>query len=201
MVTLTFFRLGKVATWDAIFYIVAQLAGGLAGVLLLFVVIGEAFGRPPVEFVVTVPGPAGHLAAFAAELLASFGLMLTVLYTTNRMALMRYTGLFAALLLALYITFESPLSGTSMNPARTVASALPSGAWQGLWIYLVAPLIGMLAAADAYRLLTGRSNVMCAKLNHITHRRCIFNRCWFKEHAGDVPRLAAQQSQHGVTGK
>jgi len=125
----------------------------------------------------------------------------TVLYTTNRVALMRYTGLFAALLLALYITFESPLSGTSMNPARTVASALPSGAWQGLWIYLVAPLIGMLAAADAYRLLTGRSDVMCAKLNHFTHRRCIFNRCWFKEHAGDAPRLAAQQSQHGVTGE
>jgi len=116
-------------------------------------------------------------------------------------ALMRYTGPLAALLLALYITFESPLSGTSMNPARTVASALPSGAWQGLWIYLVAPLIGMLAAADAYRLLTGRSDVMCAKLNHFTHRRCIFNRCWFKEHAGDAPRLAAQQSQHGVTGE
>jgi len=56
VVTLTFFRLGKVATWDAVFYIVAQLAGGLAGVLLLFVAIGEAFGRPPVEFVVTVPG-------------------------------------------------------------------------------------------------------------------------------------------------
>jgi len=201
VVTLTFFRLGKVAAWDAVFYIAAQLAGGLAGVLLMFVVIGEAFGRPPVEFVVTVPGPAGHLAAFAAELLASFGLMLTVLYTTNRMALMRYTGLFAALLLALYITFESPLSGTSMNPARTVASALPSGDWQGLWIYLVAPLIGMLAAADAYRLLTGRSSVMCAKLNHITHRRCIFVRCWFREHAVDVPRPGAQQSRHGATGE
>src|SRR6516164_6575625 len=59
----------------------------------------------------------------------------------------------------------------------------------------------MLAAADAYRLLTGQSNVMCAKLNHITHRRCIFNRCWFKDHAVDVPRLAAQQSQRGATGE
>jgi aquaporin Z len=198
VVTLTFFRLGKVATWDAVFYVVAQLVGGLAGVLVLFVVIGEAFGLPPVEFVVTVPGPAGQLAAFAAELFISFGLMLTVLYTTNRIALMRYTGLFAALLLAFYITFESPLSGTSMNPARTLASAFPSGVWQGLWIYLVAPLIGMLAAADAYRLLTGRSNVMCAKLNHITHRRCIFNNCGFKEHIGDASRLAAPRSQHGV---
>jgi aquaporin Z len=200
VVTLTFFRLGKVATWDAVFYIIAQLVGGLAGVLLLFVVLGEAFGLPPVEFVVTVPGPAGQLAAFAAELFISFGLMLMVLYTTNRMALMHYTGLFAALLLALYITFESPLSGTSMNPARTLASAFPSGVWHGLWIYLVAPLIGMLAAADAYRLLTGRSNVMCAKLNHVTHRRCIFEHCSFKEHAVDAPRLAAQR-QHGAKGE
>jgi aquaporin Z len=201
VVTLTFFRLGKVATWDSVFYIVAQLVGGLAGVLLLFVVIGEAFGRPPVEFVVTVPGPAGQLVAFVAKLFMSFALMLTVLYTTNRVALMRYTGLFAALLLALYITFESPLSGTSMNPARTVASALPSGAWRGLWIYLFAPLIGMLAAADAYRLLADRSNVMCAKLNHITHRRCIFNNCGFKEHTGDASRLAAPRSHRDVYGE
>jgi aquaporin Z len=201
VVTLTFFRLGKVAAWDAVFYMAAQLAGGLAGVLLLFIVIGEVFGQPPVKFVVTVPGPTGELAAFAAELFISFSLMLTVLYTTNRIALMRYTGLFAALLLALYVTFESPLSGTSMNPARTVASALPSGEWHGLWIYLVAPLIGMLAAADTYRLLTGRSIVWCAKLNHITHRRCIFNRCLFTENAVDVPHLVAQQGQRGTTGK
>jgi aquaporin Z len=194
-VTLTFFRLGKVATWDAIFYVLAQLVGGTVGVLLVFAVAGKAFGQPPVEFVVTVPGPGGRLTAFAAEFFISFALMLMVLYTTNRIVLMRHTGFFSALLLALYITFEAPLSGTSMNPARTLASALPSGEWQGLWIYLVAPMIGMLAAADAFRRLTGRSTVLCAKLNHVTNRRCIFLHCWFKQHAADVPRLVAE---HGA---
>ena len=198
-VTLTFFRLGKVAAWDAIFYMLAQLIGGIVGVFVVFAVAGEAFGRPPVEFVVTIPGPEGALAAFAAEFLVSFALMLMVLYTTNRADLMRYTGLFAALLLALYITLESPLSGTSMNPARTIASALPSGNWQGFWIYLVAPLLGMLAASDAYRLLTGASNVACAKLNHITHRRCIFHDCWFKEHEIDVQRLATERGHRFPT--
>lgn len=197
-VTLTFFRLGKVKPWDAIFYIVAQLVGGIAGVLLVFAILGDSFAKPPVEFVVTVPGSAGASAAFVAEFVISFGLMLTVLYTANRIRLMRYTGLFAALLLALYITVEAPMSGTSMNPARTIASALASGNWRGAWIYLVAPLLGMLLAVDAYRLLTGHGHVICAKLNHVTNRRCIFRRCGFKQHAIDVPRLVAQHSRRAA---
>jgi aquaporin Z len=120
--------------------------------------------------------------------------MLAVLYTSNRIRLMRYTGLFAGILIAGYITVEAPLSGMSMNPARTVASAAPSGVWHGLWIYFSAPLLGMLIAVEAYRLLTGRTDVICAKLNHITRRRCIFRHCGFKEHAVDVPRLVERGS-------
>ena len=45
----------------------------------------------------------------------------------------------AGCLVATFITFESPLSGMSMNPARTFASALPSGIWAGFWVYLIAP--------------------------------------------------------------
>jgi aquaporin Z len=82
-----------------------------------------------------------------------------------------------------------------MNPARTVASAAPSGVWDGVWIYFSAPLLGMLIAVDAYRLLTGRTGVICAKLNHITYRRCIFRNCGFKEHAIDVPRLVEGRSR------
>ena len=82
-----------------------------------------------------------------------------------------------------------------MNPARTLASAVPSGVWDGLWIYFSAPLLGMLIAVDAYRLLTGRTGVICAKLNHITHRRCIFRHCGFKEHAIDIPRPAERRSR------
>ena len=96
--------------------------------------LGNAFRRPPVEFTVTVPGSRGPLVAFLAEFAISSGLMLAVLYTSNRIRLMRYTGLFAGALLAGYITIEAPFSGTSMNPARTLASAAPSGLWDGLWI-------------------------------------------------------------------
>jgi len=194
-VTLAFTRLGKVAPWDGVFYVIAQFVGGLAGVLAISAVLGNAFRRPPVEFIVTVPGSAGPLVAFLAEFAISSGLMLAVLYTSNRIRVMRYTGLFAGALLAGYITIEAPFSGTSMNPARTLASAAPSGLWDGLWIYFSAPLLGMLIAVDTYRLLTGRRDVICAKLNHITHRRCIFQHCGFKEHAVDVPRLVERRSR------
>src|SRR5262245_57933262 len=66
-VTLTFWRLGKVARPDAVFYVLAQFAGGLAGVLLARLVLGSALAHPAVHYVVTRPGPWGVGAAFVAE--------------------------------------------------------------------------------------------------------------------------------------
>ena len=88
-VTLTFWRLGKVATWDAVFYIVAQFAGGLIGVWLVLAGFGLAFANPPVAYVATVPGPGGVWVALGAEALISFGLMAMVLFATNTPRLMR----------------------------------------------------------------------------------------------------------------
>jgi aquaporin Z len=177
-VTLTFWRLGKVATWDAVFYVLAQFVGGLLGVLAVLAVLGAAFADPPVSHIATVPGPAGALLALVAEAAISFGLMTVILFATNTPKLMRLTGVFAGCLIALYITFEAPLSGMSMNPARTVASAVPSALFDALWIYFVGPTVGMLLAVDAYRLVRRTPDVICAKLNHHTHRRCIF-RCGY----------------------
>ena len=174
-VTLTFWRLGKVATWDAVFYVIAQFAGGLLGVLAVLGVLGAAFAEPPVHYVATVPGPAGEMVALLAEATIAFGLMTIILFVTNTPKLVRLTGVFAGCLIALYITVEAPLSGMSMNPARTVASALPGTLFDALWIYFVGPIAGMLLAVDACRLIRRTPEVICAKLNHHTHRRCIFH--------------------------
>jgi aquaporin Z len=184
-VTLTFFRLGKVARWDAFFYILFQFMGGLLGVVLVYIVLGEKLARSPVSFVVTAPGRDGATVAFLAEFMISFLLMLTILFTTNSARLMRLTGVFAGMLVAVYIAVEAPLSGMSMNPARTVASALPAGVWTDIWIYFTAPVLGMQLAINVYRfvarLITKKEpTVMCAKLNHHTHRRCIFKGCGYK---------------------
>jgi aquaporin Z len=177
-VTLTFWRLGKVDRWDALFYVVAQFSGGLLGVALVVRLLGAAFTEPPVHYVATTPGGQGVAAAVAAELVISCLLMTTVLVVSNsRYA--RFTGLCAGALVAASITFEAPLSGMSMNPARSVASALPAGSWNTLWVYLVAPPTGMLLAAALYARVKGRAAVRCAKLDHGGTARCIF-RCGFR---------------------
>jgi len=173
-VTLTFLRLGRVRPWDAFFYVGAQFLGGLTGVLLASAALGERFQQPPVSYVVTLPGPSGPGIAFLAEGLISFGMMSTILIFSNTKKLARYTGLFAGLLVFTFITIEAPLSGMSMNPARSMASAAPAGDWAILWIYLTGPVLGMLVAADVNRLVRGASSVFCAKLHHETPRRCIF---------------------------
>lgn len=185
-VTLTFLRLGKIRGWDALFYIVAQTLGGTLGVLIAATVLGSAFTSEPVSYAATRPGPAGAAIAFAAEATISCGLMLTVLLLSASAKFARFTGIAAGCLVALYISFESPLSGMSMNPARTFASAAPGGLWDSFWIYLIAPIVGMLMAAQIFVTLRGSRRVACAKLLHPDTVRCI--------HCGHEPHRAQSAS-------
>jgi aquaporin Z len=172
-ITLTFLHLGKVRPWDAFFYVLAQVAGGSIGVLVMAALIGPPFIDPPVRSVATLPGPQGSGVAFIVEMAMAFGMMLMVLCTTNTRRFARSTGLFAGLLVAMYIFLAAPLSGMSMNPARSFASDLPAHMFHAFWVYLLAPTSGMLLAAETYTLLGG--HVICAKLHHRNRQRCIFN--------------------------
>ena len=122
-VTLTFFRLGKVERWDAMYYILSQFAGGIAGVYIAMLFLRERVAHPAVGYVATLPGMRGQAAAFFAEVAITFLLMSVVLRVSNSQRLTRWTGLFAGMLVCLYISFEAPISGMSMNPARTFGSA------------------------------------------------------------------------------
>lgn len=141
-VTVTFWRLGKIKTFDALFYIAAQVAGGVSGVAAISLLLGDSFRLAPVMYVVTQPGPQGVWWALVAELAISFVFMSTILATTNRPALAKYTGLFTGLLTLVFLTVEAPLSGMSMNPARTLSSAIPGRLWRGVWAYLAGPVAG-----------------------------------------------------------
>ena len=179
--TLTFFRLGKISAVDAGGYIAAQFAGGAAGVCAASLIFSTLAADAAVNYVATTPGPAGAPWAFAGEGVISFVMMLTVLAVSNTPRLAPLTGLSAGLLVATFITFEAPLSGMSMNPARTTASALFAGG-DGLWIYFTAPLLGMLAAAELFLRTHGRGRVRCAKLHHAPGVPCIFH-CGYAETA------------------
>jgi aquaporin Z len=182
--TLTFWTLGKVKSHDAVFYMLAQFAGGALGVLVVIGLLGDRFAAPPVQFAATVPGDAGPARAFIAEFAISAVLVFTVLWVSNTQRLARMTGLLAGTLVATYIAIEAPISGMSMNPARSLASALPGALWDHLWIYFIAPPAGMLSGAFVYRALRTASRIDCAKLDHAPTQRCI--------HCGYVPALAAQ---------
>jgi aquaporin Z len=185
-VTLAFLSLGKIATWDAIFYVLCQIGGGLLGVLAVHAALGGAFADPPVAWVVTVPGERGVAVAFLAEFTISFALLLTVLRVATSRRWSGSTGIVAGLLVAGYITFEAPLSGMSMNPARTLASALPSGIFNSLWVYMTAPTAAMGLAARAFAGIEGGRLAICARLQpHSTLWRCI--------HCGHSPPTAGAE--------
>jgi aquaporin Z len=122
--TLTFARLGKMQRRDAVFYVLAQFVGGVVGVALVLVALGSAFRDVPVRCVATFPGPAGTAMAFLAEMVMTLILLMVILHVSNNARLHRFTGLCAGVLVAVYITLEAPISGMSLNPARTLASAL-----------------------------------------------------------------------------
>jgi aquaporin Z len=174
-VTLTFFLLGKIEPWDAWFYIVAQFMGGALGVLLSSAVWGHAIAEQNIRYAATVPGAGGAGVAFVAELIISFVMMSMVLNVSNYAHIARFTGWIAGALVATYITLEAPLSGMSMSPARSFASAAPGRLWNSLWIYFTAPPLGMMLAAQVYVWLRGKHAVFCAKLHHDNNKRCIFH--------------------------
>lgn len=185
--TVTFFLLGKVAAWDAAYYVAAQFAGGAAGVAVARLLLRESLRHESVNHVVTMPGRFGVAAAWVAEFLIAFGMMFMVLYVSNDAALTAYTGLFAGALVALYITVEAPVSGMSLNPARTFGSALVAGRWKAFWVYATAPVLGMLLASAAHATLPVHNRVYCAKLDHCNDHRCIF-RCEFDQLQRQIDR-------------
>ncbi|NET09005.1 MAG: aquaporin family protein [Merismopedia sp. SIO2A8] len=177
-VTLTFFRLKKIEVWDALFYVVAQFMGGVLGIAFVSLLIKTPFTEPPVNYIATVPGQWGVAIALFTEFFLSFTLMGMVLVTSNRLNLAPFTGVFAGILVAIFIIIAAPISGMSINPARTFASALPSDVWTAFWIYYFAPPLAMLTVAELYlRLSKLTTRSICCKLCPNGDQPCISIDC------------------------
>lgn len=172
--TLTFFRLGKIKSWDAVFYVLFQFLGGTAGVLVSWLILGKYLEDSAVNFVVTVPGKDGVGIAFIAEFAISFLLMMMVLITVNSKKVMGLTPYLAGILIAVFIMFEAKFSGMSMNPARSFASSIVANNWIASWLYFISPLLAMFLAAEIYIRIKSKEAVKCAKLHHHNKQRCIF---------------------------
>lgn len=149
-VTLAFLRLRRIAPRDAVPYMLMHFLGAMAGVGIAALTLQPFVAHPAVSYVAARPGPLGAGAAFAAELLTSF-LMMAVILLVSRSRRASATGLAAGTLLAVAIFLEAPISGVSLNPARSLAPAMFSGNFSDLWIYFTAPVLGMALAGEGYR--------------------------------------------------
>ena len=149
-VTWTLWRCRRIGMWDAIFYTVAQVAGAIVAPALLVAVIGAPVADAAVQFPVWDLTSAALGIAFAAEFVISFVLAIVLLAVLASRRLAPWSPVILSTLIALYIVVESPLSGMSLNPARSLGAALVLGHWRNSWIYLVAPTAAMLLAGEVH---------------------------------------------------
>jgi aquaporin Z len=124
----------------------------------------------------TAPGAGYPLCiVFLAEVSLTFVLVLSIFLFVSSHRLMHWTPLMVWILVAVMVWLEAPISGTSLNPARSFGPALVSWFWQYHWFYWVAPLLGALLGVGAFRLLSGGArDVLTGKLFHVSHYRSVF---------------------------
>lgn len=153
-VTVSLLATRKIAPTDAIAYIICQLvgaaiAGGLHAAILPQ---GKA-----VNFGLTLPGAAiggSEPVACLVEIVLTFFLVLSIFgAAVDKRAPPGFAGLVIGLVVAMDIWIGGPLTGASMNPARTFGPALVSGNWTAHWVYWVGPIVGGLIAALIYNYL------------------------------------------------
>jgi aquaporin Z len=168
VVTLVFWVRGKIGTRHAAGYILAQLAGGIAGALpLLF--WGE-IGRS-ISYGATFPGSGyNDWLAILGEAAATFALIVLLFLFISHAKLRPFTPLLFPALYSLMVYIEAPLSGTSTNPARSLGPAVISWNWKAWWVYWVGPIAGALVGTAFHRFSRlNRLELKVAKLYHFEH--------------------------------
>ncbi len=184
-VTLAFWRLGKVPARDAVMYVLVQFLGALLGAWAAGVAWGPL--TTGVQYAVTVPGDGySQAGALAAETLITFLLVFTIFICVNKPRIAPRTGLIAGTLVAFLVMIEAPVTGTSLNPARTMGPAILASNYTALWVYFAGPVFGALVAAGAFQGQWGGQTV-CAKLYHTEKYPCPFESCQYRlVSAGEV---------------
>jgi aquaporin Z len=162
-VTLGFVASGRMSITEALGYWGAQFVGGIVGALVLYGIVSGAPGytRAGVGLGTNGWGPKvsmvgiGLGGAFATEVVITFVFVLVVLVATSRVGSPGFAGLAIGLGLTAVHLVGIPLTGTSVNPARSLGPALIVGhkALAQVWLFIVAPLVGGALAALVYRYL------------------------------------------------
>ena len=133
-------------------YVPSQLAGAVAGALLLRLV----WDGTPADLGATVPSVGSGSALVYEAVMTGFLMFVIMAVATDTRAIGAAAAIAIGGTVALDSLFGGGVTGASMNPARSFGPALVAGEWQDFWIYIVGPLLGALTAAFAYELVRGR---------------------------------------------
>ncbi len=149
-VTLAFWTSGFFPKRLVLPYILAQLFGAVSASALLLISLGKV-----ANLGATLPLNDNWLQSFVLELVLTFILMFVIFGSgLDRRAPVGFAGLAIGLTVALEAAFMGPITGASMNPARSFGPALVGGIWQHNWVYWVAPIMGAQLATVVYRHLS-----------------------------------------------
>lgn len=148
-VTLGLVAAGKFDAMQAIYYIIAQVVGGVVGAFALLFVFGgplNNLGATVVNYDLTTVG-----GAFLLEMIGTFFLVNTVLNSAVSGRGGNLAPLAIGMTVAACIMFFGPLTGASVNPARTIGPAVASGIYADIWVYIVGTILGGVIAGVLYR--------------------------------------------------
>ena len=149
-VTLAFWTSGFFPKWKVLPYILAQCWGAIAASFVLLITLGNV-----ANLGATLPLNGNWLQSFVLEIVLTFILMLVILGSgLDRRAPIGFAGLAIGLTVGLEAAFMGPITGASMNPARSLGPALIGGIWQHHWLYWIAPIFGAQLAVIIYRQLS-----------------------------------------------
>jgi MIP family channel proteins len=148
-VTLAFVLTRHFPLQRLLFYWVAQLVGAILATLCLYILLGNV-----ASLGLTLPLNGNEWQSFGIEILLSFFLMIVIMaMATDTRAVGPAAALAIGGTIMLEALFAGPLSGASMNPARSLGPALITGIWTAQWLYLFGPFLGTIAGALVYRYL------------------------------------------------
>ncbi len=136
---------------DAVAYIAAQLAGATAAALVLL----TAWTDKPAHLGATTPSVAAGTAFLYEALLTAFLMFVIMAVATDARAAGAAAAIAIGGVIGLDALFGGPVTGASMNPARSFGPALVSGEWKNFWVYVAGPLVGATAGAFGYQLVRG----------------------------------------------
>jgi len=161
-VTIGFLLAGRMTLSEAIGYWIAQFAGGILGALVLWGIVSASPTYARATMGLGADGYGSHSmiglnlgGALAAEIVLTFLFVFVVLAATSQLASPGFAGVAIGLALTAVHLFGIPLTGTSVNPARSLGPALVVGgdAIAQVWVFILAPLVGGALAALVYLLL------------------------------------------------